>query len=173
MLFLVLVFGLILAGLDIFFVASWGAGFKISFLVVGAMVCLAHQRPRAALGLLLVGAVAADLVAPLGWFGARIIGYAFLYALARWLSDSFFPLNRRGAALLLTGLLSLLTKISAGFYYYLNDWWAGKDAAFVLSGRYWLDSLLSSLSTVIVMSVIMYGFARFDVLTRRFFLIRR
>ncbi len=173
MLFLALVIGLILAWLDVFFVASWAAPWQVSFLILGAMVCLALKRPRLALGLVLAGSAAADLMAPIGFWGERVIGYALLYALARWLEDSFFPVNRSGAALILTFLLTSAVKISAGFYSYFSYWWAGQETMGLLGGRYWLDSLLASLAAAIIMFVLMSGSARFNILTRRFFLIRR
>lgn len=164
--------GVIIAWLDIFFMASAPGGLKISFIVLGIVAYLARSRPRLALALAMAAAVAADLIVPMPYFGGRIIAYVLLVWLGRWLIDSFFPVNRPGAVWLLTFILSMAVKISALFYNFLIYWWKGESAASFLSLGNFVDILAASFATAMAMAVIIYIFSRFNLMAQRWFLIR-
>lgn len=170
---LAIIIGLLIACLDIFFMASAPGALKISFFVVGLVAYFVQKRPALALVLAMSAAVGADLIVPLPWFGARVIGYAALYAVCRFLIDSFFPINRPGAVLILTFILSLAIKFGAIFFNFIIYWWAGESAASQLAWGNFGRGLGASLATVAAMAGLNYLFSRFDIFTRRFFLIRR
>lgn len=169
---LAIIIGVVIAWLDIFFAASMPAGLKISFVVLGIVAYLAQNRPALALTLALTAATAADLITPMPWFGGRLIAYGLLYLFGRFLINSFFPINRPGAVLALVFILSLSVKFSALFYNLLNYWWAGEGASSLLSWGNIAGIFISSLATFGVMALIGYLFSRFDLITRRWFLIR-
>ena len=170
---LAIIIGILIAWLDIFFMANAPGGLKISFVVLGIVAYLVQGRPALALLLAMSAAVASDLIVPLPWFGGRIIGYAALYWLCRFLIDSFFPINRPGAVWILTFILSLTVKLGALFCQAVVYWWAGEGAASLLSWGNAGRVLMASGATVAVMMIISYLFSKFDLITRRFFLIRR
>lgn len=169
---LAILIGVIIAWLDIFFMAGAPAGLKISFIVLAIVVYLTQSRPSLALALAMSAAVASDLIVPMPWFGARIIGYILLYSLCRGLVNSFFPINRPGAVWILVFILSLTVKFSALFFNLLNYWWAGDGAGGLLAWGNIAGIFISSLATLGAMAVISYLFSRFDLITRRWFLIR-
>lgn len=170
---LAIIIGVLMAWLDIFFMASVGASFKISFIVLGLAVYWAQNRPRLAMVVALSAAMAADLIAPAPWFGARIIGYGGLYVFCRFLIDSFFPINWPGAVWILTFILSLAAKFGALFNNFIIYWWGGERAASLWSLPNIISALAASLATAVTMAVVSYLFFKFNSLTRRFLLIRR
>lgn len=165
--------GVIIAWLDIFFMASAPGGLKISFIVLGMVAYFVQGRPALSLVLAVSAALAADLVMPMPWFGARVIGYGLLYLFCCFLINSFFSINRPGAVWMLTFILSLTVKFSALFYNLLNYWWAGAAAGSLLAWGNMAGIFFSSLATLGAMAVISYLFSRFDLIARRWFLIRR
>lgn len=172
MLLAIVALGLILTWLDIFGTAAWPAGFRISFLTLGLVSLLALKRPEWTWLLALTAAAAADWLFPIGFWGVRFIGYGLVCALARIGSNRFWPFNRRAAALILVFSLSLAFQVGGAWYHYFYDWWIGQAPPVLFGGRYWLDYVLASLATVAAMAAGRYLVTRFNILTRRVFLIR-
>lgn len=170
--FWAVVLGIIVFWLDIFFTASWNGSFKVSFIVLGLVAYLIRGRVDLAFILALTAALAADLLVPAPGFGARLLGFTALYGLGRFLITSFFPINRPGAVWALAFVLSLAFKLGALAYVAASYWWRGESAASLLGWGNLLNALFSSLLTMAAMAAIVYVFSRFDLLTRRFFLIR-
>ena len=170
---LAITIGVLVAWLDIFFMASAPAPLKISFIVLGIVAYAMKNQPRLSLILSVSAAFVADLIVPLPWFGARLIGYAILVWLCRWLINSFFPANRPSAVWLLTFILSLVVKLSAIFYNFINYWWVGESAASLLSLANLVSALVASAATAAALAAIIYIFSRFDLMAKRWFLIRR
>ena len=170
--FLSVIIGLLAAWLDIFFTASFPGSLKISFLVLGMVAYLVKNRPAGAWGVVLSSALAAELMAPLPWFGLRLLGYVLFFLFCRFLIESFFPINRPAAVWALVFILSLTIKISALLYNLTAYWWSGAGALSLFSLRGLGVILISSVLTAAAMAGVNYIFSKFNLITRRWFLIR-